>query len=423
MGALQDHMDTILEVRTLPLVVCKDLLRRAMTARGVALDPAQIEAIAISITEANSQADEPVTLTLDVSEEVGRAIEDFVAHDWRPLLSEYEAELLENAQRDAMSAIRQAATVVLERIERDHLRQLIDQRSENMEFEQRLYRRWSRGLDLLETQVGLALEAGDTFRSELTREFPQEPEHLFFEVLIPLHAKACRIAGEVLVLLKSGFADGAHARWRSLHEVAVTMLFLVEHGLAVQRAYHDHSAVERHKAAEQYQQHCETLDYEPISDEELKDIRQGRDDVASKYAKGFERDYGWAIVALGSDPPSFTNIEKSLSMDRWRPFYKMACHNVHAGSQGNWFTLGTPVERQPALLAGRSNAGLADPGQSTAISLTQATTALLSSKSNADRLMTTLVMTQLSDDIGEAFLAAHEELEDEEAASSPASPS
>ena len=34
----------------------------------------------------------------------------------------------------------------------------------------------------------------------------------------------------ILALLRSGFADDAHARWRSLHELAVVSGFISEYG-------------------------------------------------------------------------------------------------------------------------------------------------------------------------------------------------
>jgi hypothetical protein len=37
-----------------------------------------------------------------------------------------------------------------------------------------------------------------------------------------------QIFNEILVLLKSGYADGANSRWRSLHELAVISFFLLD---------------------------------------------------------------------------------------------------------------------------------------------------------------------------------------------------
>jgi len=51
-----------------------------------------------------------------------------------------------------------------------------------------------------------------------------------FEALVRLQAGAARVAGEIYALLLSGYASGAHARWRTLHEIAVTALFIAQRG-------------------------------------------------------------------------------------------------------------------------------------------------------------------------------------------------
>jgi hypothetical protein len=67
------------------------------------------------------------------------------------------------------------------------------------------------------------------------------------------------------------------------------------------------------------------------------------------------------------------------------------------------------------LLAGPSNAGLADPGQAAAISLVQICSALLPLQLTFDNLVALKTMSELEGDVGEAFIKAHQQLvEDEE---------
>jgi hypothetical protein len=58
----------------------------------------------------------------------------------------------------------------------------------------------------------------------------------------------------------------------------------------------------------------------------------------------------------------------------------------------------------PAILAGASDAGLADPGHGTAISLFQLTTTLLLSKPNIDSLVMCAVLTEMQREIGNEFI-------------------
>jgi hypothetical protein len=63
------------------------------------------------------------------------------------------------------------------------------------------------------------------------------------------------------------------------------------------------------------------------------------------------------------------------------------------------------------LLAGPSNAGLADPGICTCLTLVQVTTWLLNHKPNAQRLMMLKVLQMFTDVAQKAFLEAHETIE------------
>lgn len=90
---------------------------------------------------------------------------------------------------------------------------------QNTEFVTRLKKKWENPLNLLEILLMLALEAGDDFNHEF-RSIAHRENNYVFEVITRLHYRACQIASEVLVLLNSGFADGAHARWRTLHEIS-----------------------------------------------------------------------------------------------------------------------------------------------------------------------------------------------------------
>jgi hypothetical protein len=269
-------------------------------------------------------------------------------------------------------------------------------------------------LDLLDIFLMLALEAGDDFNREFRPRAAKQDDHVF-EVLTRLHARACQIASEVLVLLKAGHADGAHARWRSLHEIAVVGFFIASAGNEIAERYLLHDVIESYKAAQQYQRHCKALDYEPLSEQEFGEMESTYNDLISRFADAFAQDYGWAAPVIDSKRPTFRDIEVKAGLGHLRPFYKMACHNVHAGSKGLFFRLGLYPRSHDVLLAGPSNTGLADPGHGTAISLGQITVALLCSKPSMDSLVTCCVLMKLSREIGDQFLAVQEALESEAA--------
>ena len=291
--------------------------------------------------------------------------------------------------------------------------ELKDETEYRQQFEQRLEKHWQKPLTLLELLIALALEAGSDF-NDAFRQDAVGSNDARFEALVRNHARASQVASEVLTLLRSGYADGAHARWRTLHEIAVTSMFISDASQVVAEKYLLHEVVQQYKKALQYQRYQGRLNVEPITQAEIDKMKVQHDKLIARFGKSFKKDYGWAASALGKERPTFADIEDSVDMEHWRPYYGMASGNTHANSHGARFRLGlSPENDGKVLLAGPSDAGLADPGHSTAISLGHVTIALLkTAEVNFDRLVIIQMLMNLTDEIGDAFLQAHKELEE-----------
>ncbi len=102
-----------------------------------------------------------------------------------------------------------------------------------------------------------------------------ENNHVFF-VLTRSHARACQIAREILTLIKNGYADGAMARWRALHEISVISSFIAKHGNEVAEKYLLHSNIESNKAAVLYQKLFWILDMNLYLKRKLKKLKNTR---------------------------------------------------------------------------------------------------------------------------------------------------
>jgi hypothetical protein len=302
-----------------------------------------------------------------------------------------------------------ASDLIWKRLRREAPAMLKDRKRQRRGFETRLARKWGRALDLLEMVREIAVEAGDDFNTEF-RPQAATTEDFVFEVLTRLHARACQVASEVITLLRSGHADGAHARWRTLHEIAVVGFFVRNHGNDVAERYILHNAIESYRAALAYQEHCTAISHEPLTKEEFARIKANRDALKARFGDSYGEEYGWAAAALGSKSPRFSDIERHAGLAHLRPYYKLASHNVHANPRGAFFKRGL-LPDQEMLLAGPSDLGLADPGQGTAISLSQITFTLLTTKPNIDRLVICNILSKLEHEVGDAFIAAHQSFE------------
>ncbi len=64
----------------------------------------------------------------------------------------------------------------------------------------------------------ISIEAGMEFQKYFLT-FPEYMADPLLGVLMRQHANACRITGEIILMLKGGYPDGAIARWRTLFEI------------------------------------------------------------------------------------------------------------------------------------------------------------------------------------------------------------
>jgi hypothetical protein len=125
-------------------------------------------------------------------------------------------------------------------------------------FRKRLAERWQLPLERLAMMLTITREFSETVGARLQEEKSQSNQNLV-GVLVRLHARACQVAAEVLALLRQGFPDGAMARWRTLHEIAVVAMFIRDRGEAVAERYLLHSTMESYKAMLSYQTHARRL--------------------------------------------------------------------------------------------------------------------------------------------------------------------
>ena len=270
-------------------------------------------------------------------------------------------------------------------------------------FRKRLRRNWGAGFSLLEMLITIATEAGSNWKG--TPQFPA-----LTDAHRRLHARACQIANEVVTLLHYGYADGAMARWRTLHEIAIVMDFLGTHGDDAAKQYIDHQIVESRRATREYQLNCAALNQEALSAEEVARTERDYQECIALYGTDFGTQYGWAAAFLQKPNPSFFDIVQSVGLEHFRPYYRMASHGVHANPKGVFNQLG--VLSDEVLLAGPSNIGMADPGHNSAISLCQATAFLLTRLPTFESLVTLKIMERLTDEIGEALIEVHAALEE-----------
>lgn len=90
---------------------------------------------------------------------------------------------------------------------------------------------WGRAFDFLEIFLDFSYSIGSKYNNIYRLSIPEGKDSVS-EVLTRIQARGCQIGNEILTLLRNGYADGAHARWRTLHELTIVAGFISKHGLA-----------------------------------------------------------------------------------------------------------------------------------------------------------------------------------------------
>ena len=401
---------------TFPVVGAK-LIRRQLAKKGVVLSDKQIDELEEKLHGISGNSihldfdlDDEQNRTLGISD--GEEVEIDIGGEKE--LDELCQEFAAKIEEAVPEIVDEMAATILSGLKKDMSAMLKAHRKDMKDFERRLQNDWRKPFDMLEALLVLAYEAGEEFNTAF-RQDEAEQENYVLEVLTRLHARACQISSEILVLLKSGFADGAHARWRSLHEIAVVGAFIQKHGNEVAERYLLHNNIESFKAANLLQKHYGALGVTPIPQQEYDSIKSVYERLISRFGNPYKTDYGWASSVLNKEKPNFTDIEENSGLDHYRPYYKLASHNVHANPKGLMFRLGLSPATENLLLAGPSNTGFTDPAQGTAISLSFITITLITTKPTIDNLVLSRILLEFESEIGEEFLKVQKEIENRNA--------
>jgi hypothetical protein len=281
------------------------------------------------------------------------------------------------------------------------------QQEDLSEFRARMEETWGKPLGQLRMLLTIAREWCGETRGESDKAGTQDKPRLR-KLMVRFLVRSCQVTDEIICLLENGFADGAMARWRTLHEIGVVAAVVSKHGEEIAERYHAHQAVESKRAMSKYLACYKRLGYRPLGARAVKAIEKRYDSAIAKYGKSFKSDYGWAAYHLNKEVPTFADLEAAAGYAHMRAHYQMGNDNVHAGIKSMYSRLGLLTDYD-SLLAGRSNAGLADPGQNAAHTLTQvAVLVCLSPK--LDDIVAAKIMERLRDEIPQSLGVADSRL-------------
>lgn len=342
----------------------------------------------------------------------GGFLDDLAAH----------AESDTDGSRIASFAQRAAAELI--QTELDHpARALADERAKASAFESRIAARWGRALDLFDLTIENSFAAGEWINSTWRRAAAQRQDQKF-EALIRLHGRAVQTTREVSVLLRSGYATGAMARWRTLQEIRVVAHLLAENDQELSRRYLVHEVFDSAKAQASYEQNWEALQYSPPDPNGPAERAETEAKLIAKFGAAFWNPNGWAAPLFNDRAPKLFELERKAGLGFWFSHYKMASHGVHANAKGIKWTI-QALESDDGIWTGPSNSGLSQPAQCALIALDGINRCLLSTavtefmgkddeEHHAIALVRIQIVSLLREHAMQEFHATHRQQESEE---------
>jgi hypothetical protein len=263
------------------------------------------------------------------------------------------------------------------------------------------------GLDLCESVLRSAHEIGEEY-VDLSAPEGEDGVPVLRWVLGHLHARACRIAEEALILARAGYGLGAYSRWRALHEVVVVGEFIKQNGDDTATRYYAHMTVNRWQLLKAASESGRLDEYKQGA---LARAQQRVDELADVYGPEFIRDYGWAAQALSGQPNGgFRGIQAATDFTHLRVDYREASAAVHAVAV--WVLEPPDAEHLGTTLAtGASPLIIATPAHAVALSMLVSTGTLLTSSDSWAAPFLLSAISTLCDRAGDVLAGAEVEVE------------
>jgi hypothetical protein len=400
MDVLQQSLNRAVE--QLPALYIERLVSKKLREQGIKPSKRLSERIAKYVLSDKSEpfrykghkhsGDITLTVSEGDADEVVRALEHFCQTQLPKIIPEVSNRIAKTVLADLKSRWTKEYTL---------------QSADLSEFRKRLEGRWGKPLGQLRMLLTMARE---WCQEAHVREVSKGKQSKTLRwILIQMLVRACQVTDEIVCLLENGLADGAMARWRTLHEIGVVAAVLSLHGDSIAERYLAHQAIESKRAMDKYLACYKSLGYKPLPAREQAKIVKAYNQAVARYGKPFKSDYGWAASHLNNDRPTFADLEAAAGHAEMRAHYQMGNDNVHAGIKSMFVRLGL-LDDYTGLLAGRSNAGLTDPGQNAAHTLTQLSVLVCLSEPTVDDLVVAEMMRMLRNEIPRSFWRADSRL-------------
>lgn len=264
---------------------------------------------------------------------------------WKTLMLEYSIESsdwkLTNLSKSSFemlnNALEKMSSEILTHLDKNFEEMLKNEQKRSDEYENIIQEIWLDPFRLMRGFIKICSESVEMYLYELS-QMKYEDQHFKLEALSKLFNRAIQIANEILILANHGYADGAFARWRSLHEIMVISLFLNDNEEDISERFLDFAHVSNYQDALIYKEKYKKLGYASMGRKELNILKRNFEEVKQRYGPDFTKKMGWIPTKL-SIARNFLALEAHVKFDKFRPFYRQASNLIHV-DHSSFFSLG-----------------------------------------------------------------------------------
>lgn len=331
-NSIQEALDRCLAEVTSP----KELLPLALAqaAKRLNLDLPEHEAKRLTTAMLNAEG-ELIQIDLDIPCALGET-EDEVEAMVHRLVDELLGSIadLEGCVAEAISQVvpdvlREVAEILGNQISKEAIEHTIQLKAAHSDRAETVRRMWAPAIDQFDLLRHIVLDWNYEAVEHRLGAYAK-PSTAF--AVTKLVARAYEVAGELISLVRDGYADGALARWRSLHEICVVAMFLARRSDRCSEMYLSHHLVEQLRLLEIDRASGTTGVRDTQRDRYVRNLRIRKTAAVNKFGTAFARDYGWASVELGRDRTTFRDLESQVGLETLRRGYQQANSTVHGGA-------------------------------------------------------------------------------------------
>jgi hypothetical protein len=331
-SVIQDALDHCLAQVTSREQLLPLLLAKAAKRRNLSLPKLEIQRLTTAILNAEGDV---IQLDLDPPCAFGETEEEIQAtvqglmDELKESLTDVGDDIAEAVSRAIPDALAEVAELVGDHISEQALEHTRHLRKAHLDRAEAVQRMWGTAIEQLDFLRHIVLEWGYAAVEQHQGAYAN-PNTAF--ALSRLVARTYEVVGEIILLARAGYADGALARWRSLHEICVVAMFLARRSDRCAQMYLSHHWVEKLRLFEVGRANGTARATNTNRDRYVSDLRMQKTAMVNKFGTAFASDYGWASVDLDRAKTTFRDLESHVGLETLRRGYQQANSTVHGGA-------------------------------------------------------------------------------------------